>query len=112
MTAQRICDVFLAVVLLLICLPIMTAACLLIAVELQGAPFVRRDRIAPDGRIVRVFHLRTGSASCRSALARTMCELYIDQIPQLLNVLAGDLSLVSHARTDVSGRSLLAWRER
>ncbi len=116
MTAQRMCDVFLAFVLLLICLPMMSLACLLTALESNAAPLVRRDRVAPDGRIVRVFQLRAdlgrGVSLDSSIVARTARQLHIDQVPQLLNVLMGDITLVGQSRDDMGGRSLLAWRER
>lgn len=116
MTAQRICDVFLALVLLLICLPVMSVACLLMALETQATPFVLRDRVTPDGRIVRVFQLRAGfdtRAGLRTSfLMRAVHQLHIDQVPQLLSVLSGDLSLVGACRDEVGQRSLLAWRER
>ena len=116
MTAQRICDVFLAFVLLLVCLPMMSIACLITMLELKAPPFVRRDGFTPDGRIVRVFQLRTGFARDMSPhsppMMRIIRRLHIDQVPKLLNVLLGDLSLVGHGRDDVAGRGLLAWRER
>lgn len=116
MTAQRICDVFLAVVLLLVCLPMMSVVCLLMALETSGAPFVRRDRVTVDGRIVRVFQLRAslgrGASLNPSIIVRIVHQLHIDQVPQLFNVLLGDLSLVGQGRDDVGGRSLLAWLER
>lgn len=116
MTAQRMCDVFLAVALLFICLPMMSIVCLLMVLETQTMPFVLRDRVAPDGRIVRVFQLRASfdKRVCprASILTRTVHQLHIDQVPQLLNVLLGGLSLIGHGRDDVDQRSLLAWRER
>lgn len=116
MTAQRICDVFLALVLLLICLPMLSVACLFMALETQTTPFILRDRVTPDGRIVRVFQLRasfdTRAGLRTSFLMRMVRQLHIDQVPQLLSVLSGDLSLVGPGRDEVGQRSVLAWRGR
>ena len=104
--AKRVVDVGLALVLALLTLPIVAAAAALI--RMSGGPAVFAQlRIGEGGRPFRLYKLRTmrvGSDE-RAAWAqdrdprttpvgRFLRRMHIDELPQLWNVLRGDMSLV------------------
>ncbi|MGW7441541.1 sugar transferase [Streptomyces sp. NPDC054849] len=125
--AKRVLDLIGAVVLLTLCAaPLALITALLYATQ-GGRPFVREPAAGLAGRPFRTWRLRTaGTGRIGAALDR--CAL--DVLPQLLNVLRGEMSLVGprpQARTDhperllvrpgmtglwqVSARSDLPWEE-
>jgi exopolysaccharide biosynthesis polyprenyl glycosylphosphotransferase len=106
---KRIFDIVSAVVLLLLALPVLVVAILAIFAE-SGAPvFFTQERVGRGGRVFRCLKLRTmrvdaekdGVARWAAAkdarvtrVGRILRKLRIDELPQLINVLNGDMSLV------------------
>lgn len=101
---KRLFDILLALALLVVAVPIAACAALALALE-GGAPFIRHDRIGKDGRIFRIVKLRTmllndhGDPELQkrnrvTAVGRFLRKTRIDELPQLWNVLVGDLSFI------------------
>jgi lipopolysaccharide/colanic/teichoic acid biosynthesis glycosyltransferase len=102
-------DVVTATVLLILALPVLLVAIAAIALE-SGLPiFFVQERVGCGGRTFRVLKLRTmrrdaeGDGVARWAtrgdgrvtrVGRILRKLRIDELPQLVNVLNGDMSLV------------------
>lgn len=96
MTIRRLGDIALALALLFICLPVIVLAAAAVSIEVASSPLVRVERVTRDGRIVRLWRLRTTRANGRQ-LTQTGAILHryhLEQIPQLLNVMTGDLSFL------------------
>lgn len=114
MTVQRISDVLLAVVLLLICLPVMVLTCLFLLSERAEAPIFRAERLLPSGKRVRLFRLRIAEKTPFGLrLTRSgafLRRLHLDQVPMLLNVLKGDLTLLGAEQDGVASSRMLAER--
>jgi putative colanic acid biosynthesis UDP-glucose lipid carrier transferase len=106
--AKRLCDLVLGgLLLLLLALP-MTAIALLIKFTSPGPVFFRQRRYGLDGREIRVWKFRTmtvceDGADAVQAVKNdprvTKAGAFLrrnslDELPQLFNVLAGDMSLV------------------
>jgi sugar transferase (PEP-CTERM system associated) len=107
--AKRCFDLFFTGVLLIPGIPIMLATALLIVFEDRGPVFYRQERVGLDGRIFRVIKFRSmrvdaekdGTPRWASSndervtrVGKVIRKLRIDELPQLFNVLGGDMSLV------------------
>jgi len=106
---KRVFDVVIASVLLLLALPVLLLAVMAIFLE-TGAPVLFfQERVGRGGKIFRCLKLRTmrldaerdgvarwasPSDSRVTRVGRVLRKLRVDEIPQLLNVLNGDMSLV------------------
>jgi lipopolysaccharide/colanic/teichoic acid biosynthesis glycosyltransferase len=103
--SKRIFDVTLALVGLIIASPIMLAAAIAIFLE-SGAPIIfRQERVGAGGRPFSVYKFRTMARDAGSQWARPgddritragafLRRTSIDELPQLINVLRGDMSIV------------------
>ncbi len=109
-TAVKRCfDVVCSLVLLILALPVMLVTALLVLLE-DGAPvFYKQSRVGHGGRAFEVIKFRSmrrdaekdGKPRWASAnddrvtrVGRVIRKLRIDELPQLFNVLVGDMSLV------------------
>jgi lipopolysaccharide/colanic/teichoic acid biosynthesis glycosyltransferase len=105
-TGKRWLDLSLASVALLLASPLMLLAAVAIALD-DGFPVLfRQIRVGRDGRTFNIFKFRSmpvATPSVPSAAARTFSvtrmgaflrRSNIDELPQLFNVLAGEMSLV------------------
>lgn len=97
MSVQRVSDIGLAVVLLAICLPVLVLTCLILAAEHAQFPVQRLEHRTRSGKRIGLFRLRVAqSTPFGLRLTRSgalVHRLHLDQVPMLLNVLAGDLTL-------------------
>jgi lipopolysaccharide/colanic/teichoic acid biosynthesis glycosyltransferase len=121
---KRAVDICLTVPLALVALPIVAVTAALIVVVSPGNPFYRQERVGRGGKPIRILKLRTMYADAERRLeahlaqnpnARTEWERFfklkqdprvipmlgnfvrrssLDELPQLWNILRGDMSLV------------------
>ena len=106
---KRVFDVVCAAVLLVITLPIMLLTMLCIAAESRGSVFYRQERVGLNGKSFDVIKFRSMRSDAeqdgnpRWALAsddritrvgRFIRRVRIDELPQLYNVLKGEMSMV------------------
>lgn len=106
---KRCFDVITSAALLLVSLPVMVVTALLILLE-DGAPiFYRQERVGLGGRVFRVVKFRSMRRDAEkdgtprwaasnddrtTRVGRVIRKLRIDELPQMFNVLTGDMSLV------------------
>ncbi len=98
-----------ALLLSLVALPVVGLCCLAILVSSPGPPFYTQERLGLRGRRFRVFKLRSMVADAeretgpvmtssadprRTPVGRFIRRFSLDELPQLLNVLRGEMSLV------------------
>lgn len=105
---KRIMDVFLSFVLTVLLSPVMLAIALAIKAEDGGPVFYRQERITTYGRKFRIFKFRTmvadadkrgplitGKSDDRiTKMGHKLRKCRLDELPQLLNILAGEMSFV------------------
>lgn len=103
-TTKRAFDILLAVCAVALAIPFIVAAAFALSLG-GGSPFIRPKRIGRGGRTVRLLKLRTmlfddnGDPELQkrnrvTALGRLLRKSRIDELPQLWNVLIGDLSFI------------------
>ena len=106
---KRIFDVSCTLVLLLVSTPVMLLTSLLIALESRGPVFYKQERVGAAGRVFKVLKFRSMRADAErdgkprwaaakddrvTRVGRVIRTFRIDEIPQLFNVLKGEMSLV------------------
>lgn len=101
-------DKMLALILLIPLLPIILGIAIWIKLDSEGPVFYRQERITTYGRTFRIFKFRTmvkdadklGTAVTQqndpriSKVGHKLRKLRLDELPQLINVLIGDMSFV------------------
>lgn len=105
---KRIMDIFLAALALVFFLPVMVLTAIAIKLDSPGPVIFRQNRNGFNGKQFVIFKFRTmtvqenGSAVVQAtrndqrvtAIGRLLRSASIDELPQLLNVLKGDMSLI------------------
>ncbi len=106
---KRIFDVAFSIAVLLLTLPITLLIAAAIKLGSRGPVFFVQDRVGLNGRVFRMFKFRTMNGSSREeGDTRWTCEedprrttvgaflrrTNLDELPQFLNVLRGDMSIV------------------
>lgn len=106
---KRTSDLLAAIVLLVICLPVIVVAALLVKLTSRGPAFYHQVRLGWKGKPYYIWKLRTMYQDCEKVsgamwsqkgdprvtpLGRIFRHLHIDEFPQLFNVLRGEMSLV------------------
>lgn len=107
--AKRLFDIVVASVLLVLSLPLLLLAVLAVATTSVGGGFYRQTRVGRNGALFQLWKLRTMRQGAEvetgavlaspgdprvTAIGRALRAARIDEIPQLWNVLKGDMSLV------------------
>jgi lipopolysaccharide/colanic/teichoic acid biosynthesis glycosyltransferase len=106
--ARRFVDIVLAGSILLLVSPILIAACLAIVLEDGGPVLFKQRRAGRFERMFTIYKLRTmrkadcgdrpsprdGSDPRITAVGRILRKTSVDELPQLLNVLRGEMSLI------------------
>ena len=103
--AKRLFDIFISVVTLVLASPILLVAAILIKAEDGGSIIYKQARATINGRIFDVYKLRTMKENDNShsatinddritKIGKVLRRTRIDEIPQIYNVLKGDMSFV------------------
>jgi lipopolysaccharide/colanic/teichoic acid biosynthesis glycosyltransferase len=105
---KRTFDFIVSLLVVLIALPLWLAVAIAIKLDYPGAAFYRATRIGRDGKPFTLYKFRTmvvdalqrGPVVTRSGdsritqVGRSLRKMKIDEMPQLINVLKGEMSIV------------------
>ena len=105
---KRLMDLVISIFLLFMCSPLALIAVLLIRIDSKGRLFYKQNRVGKDGRIFSMFKFRSMRVDAEASGAQWASEqddrttrigkwlrrYHIDEIPQLWNVLKGDMSVI------------------
>ena len=105
---KRLFDIVVSAIMLILVSPVLLILAIWIKVDSKGPVFFRQARITQYGRVFRIFKFRTmvnnadkigsqvtvGNDSRITKVGAKIRKLRLDELPQLINVLLGDMSFV------------------
>jgi lipopolysaccharide/colanic/teichoic acid biosynthesis glycosyltransferase len=108
MTLKRIFDIVVASIALLLLVPVFVVIALAVKLDSRGSAFYKARRIGQGGWLFHMYKFRTMHVNADrvgpgvtykddpriTRVGRLLRRLRLDELPQLLNVLLGDMSLV------------------
>ena len=131
---KRMMDLVLSIISLPIVLPVLLLASIAIRLDTRGPAFFIQERIGQHGRHFRLYKLRTMVANAEELKAsvldsrtvhfktladpritrvgRFLRKTSLDELPQLFNVIRGEMSLVGPRPTSLNLATYEPWHER
>ena len=105
---KRACDIFFSLLFLILLSPVMLAAAIAVRMEDGGPVFYRQERVTLDGKTFNIVKFRSMVVDAErfgavpatendpriTRVGRLLRQTRIDELPQLLNILAGHMSFV------------------
>jgi len=105
---KRYFDLFLAVILLCLSSPLLAIISLAIKIDSKGPVFFKQKRVGKDGKIFQIYKFRSMFVDAASystkpifqhdpritRVGRLIRKISLDELPQVINVLKGDMSFV------------------
>ena len=105
---KRIFDIIFSIILLIILLPILIIISICIKCDSKGPVFFRQERVTTYGKIFKIFKFRTmiqnadkkgtlvtqKNDSRITRVGSIIRKMRLDELPQLINILIGDMSFV------------------
>ena len=105
---KRMFDIVVSTVLLILVSPILVILSVMIVADSKGGVFYRQERVTQYGRVFRIFKFRTMVANADkigtqvtvqndnriTKVGEKLRKYRLDELPQLFNILMGDMSLV------------------
>jgi lipopolysaccharide/colanic/teichoic acid biosynthesis glycosyltransferase len=123
-TLKRLFDVTAAVGLSLVAAPLMLLCALAVKLDSPGAVFYRQERVGRTGRLFMLTKFRTMRADAErdgvpvwaqadddrvTRVGRLLRKTRMDELPQVFNVLLGDMSLVGPRPTSFGAETYRLW---
>jgi len=108
-SVKRLIDVGVSSFILLIGLPIWILVAIAIKLDSRGPVFYKQERVGKDGKVFTMFKFRSMQKDAEmyfgpqwaekndpriTRVGKVIRKLHIDEVPQFINVLYGDMSLV------------------
>lgn len=101
-------EFILSFLLLILVIPIIIFACIAIIIEIRANPLYTQERVGLNGRIFKIYKLRSMYIDAEkdghkwasendariTKVGRVIRNTRIDELPQLINILKGDMSII------------------
>jgi len=109
LSSKTAMDFVMAAVLLILAAPVILISAVLVRATSRGPAFYSQTRVGRDGRLFTIFKIRTMVHECESLsgprwsipgapriprIGHFLRATHLDELPQLVNVLRGDMSLI------------------
>ena len=105
---KRLCDIVFSLLFLILLSPVMLVAAIAIHLEDRGPVFYRQERVTLDGKSFNILKFRSMVVDAErygaipatendpriTRVGRLLRKTRVDELPQLLNILAGQMSFV------------------
>lgn len=105
---KRLFDLIFAIILIVVLAVPMAVIAVIVKADSRGPVFFRQKRVTTGGKIFKIYKFRTmvvndntknaqvtaGSDSRITRVGRVLRKVRLDELPQLFNVLSGDMSFV------------------
>jgi len=106
--SSRIIEIIFSILVLIISSPVVAVCAILIYSEDRGPVFFKQDRVGMNGKVFKLFKLRSmrvheakkdevwlsDSGSLITRVGKAIRKTHIDEIPQMINILKGDIALI------------------
>jgi polysaccharide biosynthesis protein PslA len=92
--SKRLFDLTIALSALLLLIPMLVMIALVIKLETRGPVIFCQDRVGLGNRTFRIFKFRTMQDMRITRVGRVIRANSMDELPQLINVILGDMSIV------------------
>jgi len=107
--AKEVADIVLGFLALVLCLPMLIVCAAIIKLSSSGPVLYQQQRVGKEGRLFKMYKLRTMYTNAESATGavwaargdprilpacRWMRSSHVDELPQIINVISGNMSLV------------------
>ena len=109
LTCKRFLDIILSAVSLIILLPFLLVFAIIIKLESKGPVFFKQQRVGKNKKLFTIYKFRTmrtdtpkdmpthmlkNAESYITKFGNIMRKTSIDELPQLINILKGDMSII------------------
>ncbi|MGG0518684.1 sugar transferase [Priestia aryabhattai] len=105
---KRVCDIAISLMAFVVLLPVILLFALIVMIETPGSPFFLQERLGQSGRPFTIMKLRSMYSDAEkngaqwavkndsrvTKVGKLIRQTRIDELPQLWNVLKGDMSIV------------------
>lgn len=105
---KRIFDVFVSLIMLILILPVFILLIIIVKLSSKGPIFYLQERVTTFGRVFKIIKFRTMIVDADKTgnlvtsendvrvtkIGRTLRKYRLDELPQLINILIGDMSFV------------------
>lgn len=119
---KRLADIIFSSIVLLLTSPVMLVLIVLIKLESKGPAFFTQERVGKDGKIIRIFKLRTmyidhdelgGGVRTEQGdpritkVGKLIRGCSLDEFPQFINILKGDMSYIGPRPISVAEHNIV-----
>lgn len=91
---KRLFDIVISLISIIILIPLFLIISILIKIDSKGSVFYKQKRTGKDGKDFNILKFRTMDNKRVTKIGKFLRNSSIDELPQLFNVLKGDMSLI------------------